>query len=107
MTDLERARHLMTDVVVAELDRWLENEQEWMRVDSKWQHLIAKEVVERARDELVGLRTVLDIQKRLPDKIAAAVRDEALEEAAQVCERADRSTHPATCADMIRALKEQ
>lgn len=55
-----------------------------------------------------------DMRRPSRDEIAAAIRAaeqaaraEALEEAAKVCNAADKSTHPADLADMIRALKEK
>lgn len=63
--------------------------------------LLQRPQLERIRDEIVALRAVLDIQKRLPDQIAVAVRDEALEEAALECE----ARFCDGCADAIRTLK--
>lgn len=66
--------------IVTELDAWL---------DENVTAIIDCTVVRRARDEIAALRAVLDIEKRLPDKIAVAVRNAALEEAARLHENID------------------
>ena len=98
----------MSDDVVAQL----KDLQDGFR-----EHSIEMEVLQRAIDEIVVLRGYqAECERQFQAKVAEIgilldrvhqARAEALEEAARVCERADRSTHPATCADMIRALKEK
>jgi hypothetical protein len=94
----------MSGDIVAELDRWLATEVIADDGNPISGHLIAKWKVERARDEIVALRThVL--------RETEAIRANALEEAACVCERRNpRSPKIPTggqfAAD-IRALKDQ
>lgn len=94
-----------TDDVVAELDDWLAREATTLK------HYPADDVdtglLQRARDEIVALRAVLNIQKLLPDKFAMNVRDEALDAAARVCETHDPSRETRNCAAAIRALKDK
>lgn len=91
MTDLERERQLMTDVVVAELDRYLDRDET----------VGFTEMVQRARDEIVALREMRDahiriLSARLDEdeenmrRWIAKARAEALEEAALVCEEPAR-----------------
>lgn len=101
--------------IVAELDRWL-------RV-YHFAGLIDVAVIQRARDEIVGLRGLLEHSDRtvITAVVVAtpAIRDEALEEAARVCELSAEIMQPderrlgdaiaavKSCAAAIRKLKER
>lgn len=93
----------MTDDVVAELDAELALIEELpYRVPL---HLLAK----RARDEIVGLRGLLEHSDRtiITAVVVAtpAIRAEALEEAARLCDRIGLDGFASDGAAAIRALK--
>ena len=92
---------MTADDIVAELDRWLDA--------GSGDTSMVYRVLQRARDEIVTWRIgpfALAMTER-----GKFIRNEALEEAAQVCDAlADnvRGTYgPVTCATEIRALKEK
>ena len=108
----------MTDDIVAELDRWLDTRE--------WEHARGTEaLLRRARDEIVALRRyklendeALGVIRRAAalvettPKVSEAkrlIRDEALEEAARVCEGGYTTGSTASTlkaiAAAIRALK--
>jgi len=89
--------------IVAELDRWLEDEAHPLR----WPLTTLMEtarLMKRARDEIVTWRVgpfALAMTER-----GKFIRAEALEEAAQVCEKGGAGGR-FSCAAAIRALKEK
>lgn len=112
----------MANDVVAELDRWL---AVWSSHFGGTQS-VDMEVVQRARDEIVGLRGLLEHSDRtvITAVVVAtpAIRDEALEEAARLhenidpaCDHERQKGHPGAGAmgaviryrDAIRALKDK
>lgn len=86
--------------IVAELDRWLDRNPMTDRV------LTLAALVQRARDEIVSLRKLTDgdwVWKQITD-----TRDQALEEAARLCERVPGDPqHGDFFAAAIRALKDK
>lgn len=111
---------VMTDDVVAELDDWLAREATTPK------HYPADDVdtglLQRARDEIVALRTQLEAvkgiagnERRLSEAIIQQARNAALEEAEQACtDQTSDDPPPGTyndacedCAAAIHALKER
>lgn len=103
------------DDVVAELERWrstpriAENAHEFVPMD---------ELLQRARDEIMTLRAqqeavrgIAGNERRLSEAIIRQARDEALDEAARVCEGGYTTGSTASTleavAKAIRALKDK
>jgi hypothetical protein len=89
----------MSDDIVAELDRWLRGSGIGQFAE------ILPEVVQRARDELVLREKQMGEYAARAEHDRIAVRAEALEEAARVCETHDPSRETRNCAAAIRALQ--
>lgn len=89
----------MNEDVVATIDAILNGEDNFIL-------LVQRPQLERIRDEIVALREQLKRQPRGMDAIAH-VRAEALEEAAQMCFRANPQSNPNAMGHAIRALKDK
>ena len=91
----------MTDDIVAELDRWL---AVW-RTHFAGTPSVDMAVIQRARDEIVTLRAMREAHIRMLSANNDDARDEALEEAARLCDRIGLDGFASDGAAAIRALK--
>jgi len=101
--DGNRVKEVLPNDIVAELDRWLRDypAEEWSPLD--------REDVQRARDEIVALRTKEGetLHRLFKDELANA-RAEALEQAAVfVADYFEDRWAGHQCAAAIRALKDK
>lgn len=107
--DRRRRRTVTERDVVAELDRWIALAKDMASRDMC-------EMLQRARDEIVALRekgaTLVEgfAAIRAANAIADKARDEALEEAAQLCQarfKRPLDVEALNCARAIRSLKDK
>lgn len=100
-----RDPHRRRDIVM-EVDRWL------ALPASLREATVSHAMLQAARDEIMALRALLDRHDRLVIKAVAvatpAIRNEALEEAARLCERVPGDPqHGDFFAKAIRALRDR